>query len=67
MVIEFILCMLMDLSIELGSQISLFVVANIIIIIIFLGGAYVTNKEICLVRIVFAYAYSVVLFCSLGY
>ena len=27
----------------------------------------VTNKEICLVRIVFAYAYSVVLFCSLGY
>ena len=27
----------------------------------------VTNKKICLVRIVFAYAYSVVLFCSLGY
>ena len=27
----------------------------------------VTNKEICLVRIVFAYAYSVVLYCSLGY
>ena len=51
MVIEFILCTLKDLSIELGSQISLFVVVNIIIII-FLGGAYVTNKEICLVRIV---------------
>ena len=48
MVIKFILCMLQDLSIELGSQISLFVVFNIIIII-FLGGAYVTNKEICLV------------------
>ena len=27
----------------------------------------VTNKEICLVGIVFAYAYSVVLFCSPGY
>ena len=27
----------------------------------------VTNKEICLVRIVFTYAYSVVSFCSLGY
>ena len=66
MVIEFILCMLKDLSIELGSQISLFVVVNIIIII-FLGRAYVTNKEICLVRIVFTYAYNVVLFCSLGY
>ena len=26
----------------------------------------VTNKEICLVRIVFIYAYNVVLFCSLG-
>ena len=36
-VIEFILCMLKDLSIELGSQISLFVVVYIIIII-FLGG-----------------------------
>ena len=54
MVIEFILCMLKDLSIELGSQISLFVVLNIIIII-FLGGVYVTNKEISLVRIVFIY------------
>ena len=66
MVIEFILCMLKNLGIELGSQISLFVVFNIIIII-FLGGAYVTNKKIFLVRIVFTYAYSVVLFCSLGY
>ena len=37
MVIEFILCMLKNLSIELGSQILLFVVVNIIIII-FLGG-----------------------------
>ena len=37
MVIEFILCMLENLSIELGSQISLFVVFDIIIII-FLGG-----------------------------
>ena len=55
MVIEFILCMLNDLSIELGLQISLFVVVNIIIIIIFLGGAYVTNKEICLVRVVFIF------------
>ena len=36
MVIEFILCLLKDLSIELGSQILLFVVFNIIII--FLGG-----------------------------
>ena len=31
-VIEFILCMLKDFSIELGSQILLFVVFNIIII-----------------------------------
>ena len=38
MVIEFILCMLKDLNIELGSQILLFVVANIIIIIFFGGG-----------------------------
>ena len=30
-------------------------------------SAVVTNKEISLVRIVFAYAYSVVSFCSLGY
>ena len=55
MVIEFILCMLEDLSIKLGSQISLFVVFNNIIII-FLGGAYVRKKEICLVRIVFIFA-----------
>ena len=27
----------------------------------------VTNKEICLVRIVFVYVYGAVLFCSLGY
>ena len=47
MVIEFILCMLKDLSIQLGLQIWLYVVFNIIIIL-FLGGAYVTNKEICL-------------------
>ena len=46
--------MLKDLSIKLGSQISLFVVF-IIIIVIFLGGAYVTNKEICLARIVFMF------------
>ena len=45
---------------------SLFIVFNIIIII-FLGGAYVTNKEICLVRIVFIYVYGALLFCSLGY
>ena len=47
MVIEFILCVIEDLSSEWNSQISLFVVFNIIIIIIiiFLGrGAYVTNK-----------------------
>ena len=45
MIIEFILCMIKDLSSELDSQISLFVVFNIVIII-FLegGGAYVTNK-----------------------
>ena len=30
-------------------------------------SAVVTNKEICFVRIVFAYAYSVVLFCLLSY
>ena len=42
----------MDLSIELGSQILLFVFFNIIIII-FLGGAYVTNKEICFISVVF--------------
>ena len=35
MIIEFILCRLEDLSIELALQISLFVV---IIVIIFLGG-----------------------------
>ena len=54
MVAEFILCMLKDLSIELGLQISLFLVDNIISII-FLEGAYVTNKEICLLRVVFIY------------
>ena len=37
MVIEFILCIIKDLSSEWDSQISLFVVINIIIII-FLGG-----------------------------
>ena len=62
-VIEFILCMPKDLSIELGSQILLFVVFNIIIvIIIFLGSSYVTNKEICLVRILFIYVQSAVSF-----
>ena len=65
MVIEFILCMLKDLSIELGLQISLFAVLNIIIII-FLGGRMSLNKEICLVRIVFIYVYGTVS-CSLGY
>ena len=54
-VTEFVLCMLIDLSIELASLISLFVVFNIIITI-FLGEAYVTNKEICLVSVVFIYA-----------
>ena len=33
----------------------------------FIVNLVVTNKEICLVRIVFTYPYSVVLFCSLGY
>ena len=42
MVIEFILCV-KDLSSEWDSQISLFVVFNIINII-FLGGAYVSNN-----------------------
>ena len=46
--------MLKDLSVELGSQISLFVVFNISVII-FLGGAYVTNKEICFIRVVFIF------------
>ena len=46
--------MLKDLSVELGSQISLFVIFNIIVII-FLGGAYVTNKEICRIRVVFIF------------
>ena len=46
--------MLKDLSIEMGSQTLLFVVFNIIFII-FLAGAYVTNKEICLARIVFMF------------
>ena len=53
--------MLEDLSIKLGSQISLFVVFNNINII-FLGGAYARNKEICLVRIVFIFVESAALF-----
>ena len=48
------LCMIKNLSSEWYSQISLFVVFNIIIII-FLGGggAYVKNKYICVERVVF--------------
>ena len=38
MVIEFILCIIKDLSSKWDSQISLFVVFNIIIVIIVLGG-----------------------------
>ena len=43
MKIEFILCVIKDLRSEWDLQISLFVVSNIIVRIFF-GGAYVTNK-----------------------
>ena len=55
MEIKFILCVIKNLSSEWDPQSSLFVVFNIIVVI-FLEEAYVTNKKICIERIVFTYA-----------
>ena len=65
MVIEFILCMLKDLSIQLGLQIWLFVVFNIIIII-FLGGPMSRIRKFAF-KSSFHVCVKCCIVCSLGY